>query len=133
MFSQGMLALLFPDSCPGRVSGWAGQGPRRRPGRIGGAVGVIFGWSVLALSVVSLPMLVDRDVSASEAVSASWRAAHGNRGEMLRWGVVVTVLLALGSIPLFVGLAFVLPWLGYSTWHLYTRLVDRAAIAQRCD
>src|SRR4051794_36911025 len=39
---------------------------------IGGGVGVIFGWSVLALSVVSLPMLVDRDVSASEAVSASW-------------------------------------------------------------
>jgi uncharacterized membrane protein len=95
---------------------------------IGGAIGVIFGWSVLALSVVSLPMLVDGNVSASEAVSASWRAAHANRNEMLRWGIVVTVLLALGSIPLFVGLAFVLPWLGYSTWHLYTRLVDREAL-----
>ncbi|MES2326646.1 MAG: DUF2189 domain-containing protein [Pseudomonadota bacterium] len=98
---------------------------------IGGVLGVIFGWSVLALSVVSLPMLVDRDVSASEAVSASWRAAGANRSEMLRWGLVVTVLLALGSIPLFVGLAFVLPWLGYSTWHLYTRLVDRDAIKAR--
>ena len=50
---------------------------------------------------------------------------------MLRWGVVVTVLLALGSIPLFVGLAFVLPWLGYSTWHLYTRLIDREALQTR--
>jgi uncharacterized membrane protein len=76
-------------------------------------------------------MLVDRDVSASEAVSASWRAANANRSEMLRWGVVVTVLLALGSLPLFVGLAFVLPWLGYSTWHLYTRLVDRDALKAR--
>ena len=40
-------------------------------------------------------------------------------------------LLVLGSIPLFVGLAFVLPWLGYSTWHLYTRLIDREAIPRR--
>ena len=95
---------------------------------IGAAIGAIFGWTVLALSVVSMPMLVDRNVSASEAVSASWRAAHANKGPMIRWGMIVTVLLVLGSIPLFVGLAFVLPWLGYSTWHLYTRLVDRARV-----
>ena len=58
--------------------------------------------------------------------STSWRAAHANKSEMVRWGVTVTALLVLGSIPLFVGLAFVLPWLGYSTWHLYTRLIDRS-------
>ena len=99
---------------------------------IGGAVvGAIFGWIVLALSVVSLPMLVDCDVSASDAVSASWRAAHANKAEMTRWGLTVVVLLVLGSIPAFVGLAFVLPWLGYSTWHLYTRLIDRSAIPTR--
>jgi uncharacterized membrane protein len=95
------------------------------------AVGAVFGWLVLALSVASLPMLVDCDVSASEAVSASWRAAHANKGEMVRWGVIVGGLLVLGSIPLFVGLAFVLPWLGYSTWHLYTRLIDRDSIPAR--
>jgi uncharacterized membrane protein len=50
---------------------------------------------------------------------------------MVRWGIVVTALLVLGSIPLFVGLAFVLPWLGYSTWHLYTRLIDREAVPAR--
>jgi uncharacterized membrane protein len=94
----------------------------------GGAIGAAFGWVVLALSVVSLPMLVDRDVTAAEAVSASWRAAHANKSEMIRWGATVVALLVLGSIPFFVGLAFVLPWLGYSTWHLYTRLVDRSAI-----
>ena len=97
----------------------------------GAVVGAIFGWFVLALSVVSLPMLVDCDVSASDAVSASWRAAHANKREMIRWGIIVTALLVLGSIPLFVGLAFVLPWLGYSTWHLYTRLIDREAIPAR--
>jgi uncharacterized membrane protein len=102
---------------------------------VGGiAVGAVFGWIVLALSVVSLPMLVDCDVTAAEAVSASWRAAHANKSEMVRWGLTVLALLVLGSIPLFVGLAFVLPWLGYSTWHLYTRLVDRQAIpGRRCD
>jgi uncharacterized membrane protein len=99
---------------------------------IGGAViGAIFGWIVLALSVASMPMLVDCDVSAAQAVSASWRAAHANKAEMVRWGVIVLGLLVLGSIPLFVGLAFVLPWLGYSTWHLYTRLIDRSALQTR--
>ena len=101
---------------------------------LGAVVGAAFGWLVLSLSVASLPLMVDCDVSASDALSASWRAANGNRRLMLRWGLIVTGLLILGSAPLFVGLAFVLPWLGYSTWHLYTRLVDRDAIpGRRCD
>ena len=94
-------------------------------------VGAIFGWIVLAISVASLPMLVDCNVSASQAVSASWRAAHANKPQMIHWGLTVVGLLVLGSIPLFIGLAFVLPWLGYSTWHLYTRLIDRDAIASK--
>ena len=97
---------------------------------LGAVIGAVFGWLVLALSVASLPMLVDRDLSASEAVSASWRAAHANKPEMIRWGLTVVALLVLGSIPLFVGLAFVLPWLGYATWHLYTKLIDREAIVR---
>jgi len=98
---------------------------------LGAVVGAVFAWVVLALSVASLPMLVDRNVSAAQAVSASWRAAHANKPEMIRWGLTVFGLLLLGSIPLFVGLAVVLPWLGYATWHLYTRLVDRAAMPKR--
>jgi uncharacterized membrane protein len=112
----GFLAMIFTTA-----RGWALI-------VAGAVVGAIFGWIVLALSVASLPMLVDCDVSAAEAVSASWRAAHANKREMIRWGIVVTALLVLGSIPLFVGLAFVLPWLGYSTWHLYTRLIDREQV-----
>ena len=72
---------------------------------IGNAIGLGFGALVLGLSVVSLPMLVDCDVSAAEAVSTSWRAAHANPGVMFRWGLTVAALLVLGSIPLFVGLA----------------------------
>jgi uncharacterized membrane protein len=95
---------------------------------VGNLVGLGFAILVLAVSVVSLPMLVDRDLDAATAVSTSIRAVKENKGVMMRWGITVAVLLVLGSIPLFIGLAFVLPWLGYATWHLYTRLVDRSAI-----
>lgn len=98
---------------------------------IGSVAGAVFGWLVLSLSVAAMPMLVDRDLSAADAMSASWRAVQANRGEMLRWGVIVAVLLALGTLPAFIGLAFVLPWLGYSTWHLYTRLIDRSSLPGR--
>lgn len=100
---------------------------------IGNAIGLGFAALVLGLSVVSLPMLVDCDISAAEAVSTSWRAARANPGVMLRWGVIVAALLVIGSIPFFVGLAAILPWLGYATWHLYTKLVDRSAIKSRRD
>jgi uncharacterized membrane protein len=98
---------------------------------IGGIVGAIFGVIVLAVSVVSMPMLVDCNTTASSAVRTSIRAARANPGVTLRWGIIVATLLVLGSIPLFIGLAVVLPWLGYSTWHLYTRLLDRSAIPAR--
>lgn len=127
-----LYALIFGWATPQSVGDFVAMvftTPRGWALIVGGAVvGAIFGWIVLALSVVSLPMLVDCNVSASDAVSASWRAAHASKGEMIRWGLTVLALLVIGSIPAFVGLAFVLPWLGYSTWHLYTRLVDRSAI-----
>lgn len=94
---------------------------------VGNLVGLAFAWTVMALSVVSLPLLVDRDTDARTAIATSLRAVRANRWVMARWGVIVAALLVLGSIPAFIGLAFVLPWLGYSTWHLYTKLVDRKA------
>lgn len=96
---------------------------------VGDVVGALFAILVLAVSVVSLPMIVDRKVSAGAAVRTSLAAFRANRPILLRWGVTVGMLLALGSVPLFLGLAFVLPWLGYATWHLYTRLVDRGGAA----
>jgi uncharacterized membrane protein len=136
LLSAGLLyALIFGWATPTSIGGFLSMIFTTARGWMligaGAVIGVFFGWFVLALSVVSLPMLVDCDVSAAEAVSVSWRAAHANKGEMVRWGILVTAILVLGSIPAFVGLAFVLPWLGYSTWHLYTRLIDRDAIPAR--
>ena len=98
---------------------------------VGNLVGLAFAAIVLTVSVVSLPMLVDCDTDARAALHVSYQAVMANKGVMLRWGVTVAVLLVLGSIPAFIGLAFVLPWLGYATWHLYTRLVDRGAAPKR--
>ena len=136
LLAAGVLyALIFGWTAPSSLGGFVSMVFTTPRGwaliAAGAVVGAVFGWLVLALSVASLPMLVDCDVSAAEAVSASWRASHANKREMIRWGLLVTALLVLGSIPLFVGLAFVLPWLGYSTWHLYTRLIDREAIPAR--
>ena len=67
-----------------------------------------------------------------EYVNQNWESIfEANKAEMIRWGLIVLGLLIIGSIPLFVGLAFVLPWLGYSTWHLYTRLIDRNPPARK--
>ena len=95
---------------------------------IGNLIGICFSALVLTLSVVSMPMMVDRDVDARTAVATSIHAVGANKAVMVRWGLIVVALLVLGSIPAFVGLAVVLPWLGYSTWHLYTRMVDRSGI-----
>ena len=95
---------------------------------VGNLIGAVFAVLVLAISVVSLPMLVDCNVEARTAVRTSIRAFRANKGMMIRWGLTVGVLLVLGSIPLFIGLAVVLPWLGYATWHLYTHVVDRSAL-----
>ena len=92
---------------------------------LGNLVGLGFAAVTLTLAVVSFPMVVDRPIAADIAVGASIRAVAANPSVMLSWGLRVAVLLALGCLPAFIGLAVVLPVLGYATWRLYTRLVER--------
>jgi len=94
---------------------------------VGDFVGLAYAVVTLLLMWVSVPMMVDRPVDLWTAVTTSVRAASANPVMAIRWGLTVAVLLVVGSIPAFVGLAIVLPWLGYATWHLYTRVVDREA------
>jgi uncharacterized membrane protein len=91
---------------------------------VGNTVGFLFALLVLVISVVSFPMLVDRNVGAATAVRTSVRAVIENPVTMAMWGLIVAVSLLIGSLPFFFGLAVVFPVLGHATWHLYRKVVS---------
>ncbi|MBZ9658662.1 DUF2189 domain-containing protein [Mesorhizobium sp. ESP-6-4] len=91
---------------------------------VGNAVGFVFAAVVLATTVIAFPLLLDRDVGAVSAIETSARAVMANPLTMALWGLTVAVLLVIGSIPLFAGLAVVMPILGHATWHLYRKVVE---------
>jgi uncharacterized membrane protein len=91
---------------------------------VGNGIGFLFALAVLIVSVVSFPLLLDRDVGAVEAVLTSVRAVSANPVPMAIWGLIVAGLLVIGALPFFVGLAVVVPILGHSTWHLYRKVVE---------
>ena len=91
---------------------------------VGNLVGFLFALGVLTISVISFPLLLDRDVGAVEAVLTSVRVVAKNPVMMAIWGLIVAGLLLIGSLPLFFGLAVVVPVLGHSTWHLYRKVVE---------
>ena len=92
---------------------------------IGIGVGFLFAVLVLAISVVSFPLLLDRDVGLVAAVQTSIRAVAANPGAMAAWGLIVAGGLVLGSLPAFLGLVIIMPVLGHATWHLYRKVVVR--------
>lgn len=92
---------------------------------VGCGVGFVFALVVLAVSAVSFPLLLDRDVGTVTAIQTSVRAFLANPVTMTIWGMIVASLLVIGSVPFFVGLAVVMPVLGHATWHLYRKVVER--------
>jgi uncharacterized membrane protein len=92
---------------------------------VGVGVGFLFAVLVLTISVVSFPMLLDRDVGLFTAVATSVHAVVANPVPMAVWGLVVAGGLVLGSLPALLGLIVVMPVLGHATWHLYRKLVPR--------
>jgi uncharacterized membrane protein len=86
---------------------------------IGTGVGFLLAAAVLAVSAVSFPLLLDRDVSLPVAVTTSIRVAWENPRVVALWGLIVAGLLAAAILPLLLGLVVVLPVLGHATWHLY--------------
>jgi uncharacterized membrane protein len=92
---------------------------------VGVGVGFLFAVLVLTISVVSFPLLLDRDVGLYTAVATSVRAVLANPVPMAAWGLIVAGGLVIGSIPVLLGLIIVMPVLGHATWHLYRRLVPR--------
>ncbi|PRH86192.1 hypothetical protein C5L14_18285 [Labrys okinawensis] len=90
---------------------------------LGVGVGFLFALVVLAISVVSFPMLLDRKVRIGTAVRTSVDVVRANPGPMLAWGFIVACALVLGSLPALLGLIVAMPVLGHATWHLYRRAV----------
>lgn len=127
--AYAIYAITFGVTGPMQVSDVAGRLFTTGEGWalivLGNLAGLGFAIVTLIFSVASFPMVVDKPVDASVAVRTSIAAFRRNPGVLLGWGLRVAALLALGLIPFAIGLAVVLPWLGYSTWHLYTRLVER--------
>ena len=90
---------------------------------IGSAVGSIFAGLVFSISVVSLPMMLDRDTDAITAALTSINAVLKNKGPMLLWAVLIGLLMLLGFATALLGMALVLPLLGHASWHAYRETV----------
>ena len=93
----------------------------------GNVIGFLFAVVAFAISAVSFPLLLDRDVGFAAAVATSVRAVLANPGTMALWGIIVATLLVIGSVPFLLGLTIVVPVLGHATWHLYRKVVEPGA------
>ena len=98
---------------------------------VGGAIGFCFAALTLCLSVISFPLMLDRDVGLVSALGASLRLARENPAAVSLWGAIVAASLVVASIPLFVGLAVAMPTLGHATWRFYRRAVEREAFLEQ--
>ena len=126
--AQAIYAANFgQDEQPITVARFATQVLTTPEGRtlivIGNSVGFLFAVLAFSFSLVSFPLLLDRNVGVAVAIVTSIRAILRNPLTMALWGLIVALGLVIGFLPFFVGLAVVMPVLGHSTWHLYRKLV----------
>lgn len=125
--AQGLYVSQFGYAPPESLTGFLADVFNTPHGRIlllvGNGIGFLFALVALTISVVSFPMLLDRDVGAVCAMQTSVRAVAANPIAMAVWGLIVVLALVLGSLPFFIGLAVVLPVLAHATWHLYRKVV----------
>ncbi|MEA1831572.1 DUF2189 domain-containing protein [Methylobacterium durans] len=125
--AMGLYWAIYGDEQPQTIFAFAEDVLTTRRGWtliiIGNLVGFAFSLLALAVSVVSLPLLVDRETDALTAIETSLEAVRMNPRTMVLWGFIVAGCLVMGMLPLFVGLALALPILGHATWHLYRRTV----------
>jgi uncharacterized membrane protein len=127
LVAAGIHKFTLGDTVPAGLSAFAAQ-VLGTPGGwamivLGCGVGFVFAVVALAISVVSFPLLLDRNVGVPTAISTSVEVLRRNPRVVLTWGGIVVLGLALGAVPLLLGLIIVLPVLGHATWHFYRRAV----------
>jgi uncharacterized membrane protein len=91
---------------------------------LGNGFGFFFAVLALSISIVSIPLLLHRDVSALTAMETSIRTMFVNPRTMTMWGMIVAGGLVIGSLPFLLGLVVVMPILGHSSWHLYRKVIE---------
>jgi len=91
---------------------------------VGVGIGSLFAVLAFTISVVSFPLLLDRDVNIETAIWTSIQVVVANPLPMAAWGLIVATGLVLGSLPCLLGLVIVMPVLGHATWHLYRCVVE---------
>ncbi len=125
--AQMLFVGLFGNVMPNSLSALLNQIFTTDEGRIlmvaGNVIGLLFAVEVLCISVVTFPLILDRQVSPSTAVATSIRATLANPVPVALWGLIVAVSLAVGIGTLFIGLVIIMPVLGHATWHLYRKLI----------
>jgi uncharacterized membrane protein len=89
---------------------------------LGNAVGALIVFFVFSITVVSVPMLADRDVDFITAMTTSVRCVVANPRIMAAWAALIGFLLGLSILSGFIGLFVILPVLGHASWHLYRRV-----------
>jgi len=127
--SQWLYTLLYGSTPPAAFLGFLQQVASTERGwllvGVGCFIGFCFAAVTLTISVVSFPLLLDRDAGALTAVATSIKAVGKNPIPMALWGLIVAAALLIGSLPFFMGLTLVLPVLGHATWHLYRKVIVR--------
>jgi uncharacterized membrane protein len=126
MWAASILVILFL----GRLGGYSDLGAILGSANgigllvVGTVVGGAIAFLLFAVTAVSLPMLLDRDIDYVTAMVASYRAVTSNPQPMLHWAWIVAASLFVAMLPLFLGLVVALPVLGHGTWHLYRRVIE---------
>jgi uncharacterized membrane protein len=87
-------------------------------------IGLIFATLVFAASVVSIPLMLDRNQDAISSMLASFGALARNPGAMIVWALLIAGLTIIGFLTFHVGLVVLMPIVGHATWHAYRDLVE---------
>jgi len=123
--SAWLLQSVFSASTPTlAVALWGGSEAVSMPQLLSyvGA-GAVLAVIVFVVSVVAVPLIIDRHATASEAIRTSTRAVLANIPAMLLWAALIVAITAIGFLTLLIGMVLVAPLLGYATWHAYRDLI----------
>ncbi len=127
LVADGLYALTMGPAVPASIGAFGHDLLTTGGGHalilLGLASGFVFAALVLVVSLVSFPLLLDRNVGLPVAVATSIEVARQNPEATAVWGAIVAAGLVIGALPALLGLVVVVPILGHATWHLYRAAV----------